>query len=168
MGNLVLTSDARQLIDRIRQDYGEVVLYQNSGCVCDDAPQCFSRRTFLPGSNDYRLETYDGSVCLWRSAKLDRGAPLKKSWWALRQAVAAALPWKICMKDCSWCNLTTPEMDGASSLGMELLVHRASRDEVVFGGETRQQRAPSSFAETQAAIHPAPALSLGMLAFWPC
>jgi len=76
MGSLVLTSDARQLMDRIRQDHGEVVLYQNSGCVCGDAPQCFSRHTFLPGPHDYRLETADRAVSLWRSAKLDRGAPL--------------------------------------------------------------------------------------------
>ena len=78
MGNLVLTSDALQLLDRIRQDHGEVVLYQSSGCVCGDAPQCFSKPTFLPGSNDYRLETSDGSVCLWRSGKLDRGVPPEK------------------------------------------------------------------------------------------
>lgn len=44
--------------------------------MCGDAPQCFSWQAFLPGPHDCRLETADGTVSLWRSAKLDRGAPL--------------------------------------------------------------------------------------------
>jgi len=75
MGKFAMTAAALQLIERIRQDHGEVVLYQTSGCVCGDAPQSFALSTFLPGPNDYRMETPDASVCLWRSAKLDRGPP---------------------------------------------------------------------------------------------
>ena len=75
---VIFTNAARDLIKLIRQDQGEVALYQNSGCVCGDAPQCFSALTFRPAPSDYVLDTGDATLLLWRSSKLDRsGSPAR-------------------------------------------------------------------------------------------
>lgn len=75
MSQITLTDAARDLVRRIEADHGEVVLVQNSGCVCGDAPQCLSESMFLPGAADYSLETDLTGLTLWRSKKLDRNEP---------------------------------------------------------------------------------------------
>lgn len=73
MTEVTLTPAARDLIQRIRDEHGDVVLVQDSGCVCGDAPQCRAKFLFAAGAADYPLVTDMTGLVLWRSRKLDRG-----------------------------------------------------------------------------------------------
>lgn len=75
MTNVTLTDAARDLVRRIQADHGEVVLVQNTGCVCGDAPQCLSKSMFLAGAADYSIDTEFAELTLWRTKKLDRNEP---------------------------------------------------------------------------------------------
>jgi uncharacterized protein len=72
---VILTQAARDLAKRIQAEHGEVVLVQDTGCVCGDAPQCRSKSMFLGGPSDYSLKTDVPELMLWRSRKLDRNMP---------------------------------------------------------------------------------------------
>lgn len=70
-----LTEAARDLVARIQADQGAVVLVQNTGCVCGDAPQCFPLASFRPSTTDYAIPTGIEGLTLWRSRKLDANGP---------------------------------------------------------------------------------------------
>jgi hypothetical protein len=74
MTEVTLTPAARDLIQRIRDEHGEVVLVQDTGCVCGDAPQCRLKSMFAASKADYPLASNVAGLTLWRSGKLDRGS----------------------------------------------------------------------------------------------
>ena len=85
MTEVTLTPAAQELIQRIREEHGEIVLVQDTGCVCGDAPQCRQKSMFSASAADYPLTTDVAGLTLWRSGKLDRGS-------APRQIVIDAQP----------------------------------------------------------------------------
>jgi uncharacterized protein (DUF779 family) len=75
MTKVTLTPAARDLIGRIQAEHGEIVLVQDSGCVCGDAPQVRQKSLFHDSPAGYLLETDVARLTLWRSRKLDRDTP---------------------------------------------------------------------------------------------
>lgn len=78
MTEVILTPSARDLLHRIQAAHGEVVLVQDTGCVCGDAPQCRQKSMFFGGVTDYPLKTDMTELTLWRSRKLDREIPPRR------------------------------------------------------------------------------------------
>ncbi len=74
MTEVTLTPAAADLIHRIEADHGEVVLVQDTGCVCGDAPQCRPKGLFMAETTHVPLPTNVAGLTLWRSRKLDREA----------------------------------------------------------------------------------------------
>jgi uncharacterized protein (DUF779 family) len=57
---VLVTSRAREVIDRLREQHGELMFHQSGGCCDGSAPMCFAQGDFLVGSRDVRLGEIHG------------------------------------------------------------------------------------------------------------
>ncbi len=49
---VILTERAVDLIDRLRDEHGELMFHQSGGCCDGSAPMCFEKGEFRVGAND--------------------------------------------------------------------------------------------------------------------
>jgi uncharacterized protein (DUF779 family) len=55
-----VTDKAREVIDQLREKYGELIFHQSGGCCDGSAPMCFAKGEFLLGSRDLCLGEIHG------------------------------------------------------------------------------------------------------------
>jgi hypothetical protein len=85
---LIITDQARAIIDQLRATHGELMFHQSGGCCDGSAPMCFAQGEFLIGSQDVYLGklygcpfymaadqfTYYRNMCLTIDVTPGRGA----------------------------------------------------------------------------------------------
>ena len=57
---VTVTSRAREVIDRLREQHGALMFHQSGGCCDGSAPMCFQEGDFLVGSRDVCLGEIHG------------------------------------------------------------------------------------------------------------
>lgn len=57
---VTVTSRAREVIDRLRDQHGALMFHQSGGCCDGSAPMCFQEGDFLVGSRDVCLGEIHG------------------------------------------------------------------------------------------------------------
>ena len=55
-----VTEKARAVIDRLKQQHGELMFHQSGGCCDGSAPMCFAKGDFMVGSRDLCLGEIEG------------------------------------------------------------------------------------------------------------
>jgi len=55
-----VTAQARQVIDQLRTQHGQLLFHQSGGCCDGSSPMCFSVADFKPGSRDILLGKIHG------------------------------------------------------------------------------------------------------------
>ena len=55
-----VTDKARAVIDRLREQHGDLMFHQSGGCCDGSAPMCFAKGEFLIGSRDLCLGEIHG------------------------------------------------------------------------------------------------------------
>ncbi|MEM6963331.1 MAG: DUF779 domain-containing protein [Bacteroidota bacterium] len=55
-----ITTKAKQLIDQLRNQHGELMFYQSGGCCDGSAPMCLPKGELIIGENDIRLGIVHG------------------------------------------------------------------------------------------------------------
>ena len=58
---VIATSAALALIDRLRAEHGDLMFHQSGGCCDGSAPMCYPAGEFPLGENDRRLGTIGGA-----------------------------------------------------------------------------------------------------------
>lgn len=54
------TDKAKQVIDQLKQQHGELMFHQSGGCCDGSSPMCFAKGEFMVGSRDLCLGEIDG------------------------------------------------------------------------------------------------------------
>lgn len=54
------TEKARQIIEELREQHGELMFHQSGGCCDGSAPMCFAAGDFIVGSSDVKLGEIHG------------------------------------------------------------------------------------------------------------
>ena len=54
------TDKAKQVIDQLKQQHGELMFHQSGGCCDGSSPMCFPKGEFMVGSRDLCLGEIDG------------------------------------------------------------------------------------------------------------
>ncbi|WP_020156479.1 DUF779 domain-containing protein [Caldibacillus debilis] len=57
---VLVTDEAKKVIDRLREKHGELMFFQSGGCCDGSAPMCYKRGTFRIGSSDVKLGEIHG------------------------------------------------------------------------------------------------------------
>jgi len=60
VSRLAVTNKARQVIDQLRDQHGELMFHQSGGCCDGSSPMCFQKGEFLLGSRDLCLGEIHG------------------------------------------------------------------------------------------------------------
>ena len=55
-----VTDKAKEVIDKIRQEHGELIFHQSGGCCDGSAPMCFAKDDFMMGSRDLKIGEIHG------------------------------------------------------------------------------------------------------------
>lgn len=55
-----VTDKAKELIERLRAEHGELIFHQSGGCCDGTAPMCFPKGELLLGSQEIRIGTIHG------------------------------------------------------------------------------------------------------------
>ncbi len=55
-----VTDEAKAVIDRLREQHGELMFHQSGGCCDGSAPMCFAKGEFILGSRDLCLGEIHG------------------------------------------------------------------------------------------------------------
>lgn len=63
---ILATTEALQLIEELRQEFGNLVFHQSGGCCDGSSPMCFQIDDFKTGYSDVGLGYVDG-VAFWMS-----------------------------------------------------------------------------------------------------
>lgn len=63
---ILATAEALQLIEELRQEYGDLVFHQSGGCCDGSSPMCFQIDDFKIGYSDVGLGYVNG-VAFWMS-----------------------------------------------------------------------------------------------------
>jgi len=50
-----VTDKAKEVIDKIRAEHGELIFHQSGGCCDGSAPMCFEKGDFMMGSRDLKI-----------------------------------------------------------------------------------------------------------------
>ena len=58
--HLSVTDRAKEVIDRLREQHGELVFHQSGGCCDGSAPMCFAKDEFMIGSRDVKVGEIHG------------------------------------------------------------------------------------------------------------
>ena len=57
---IAVTNNASQIIQKLKEEYGELMFHQSGGCCEGSYPHCFEKGGFLVGSNDICIGEIDG------------------------------------------------------------------------------------------------------------
>ena len=57
---LSVTDRAKEVIDKLREEHGELVFHQSGGCCDGSAPMCFPNDEFMIGSRDVKVGEIHG------------------------------------------------------------------------------------------------------------
>jgi uncharacterized protein (DUF779 family) len=57
---VLVTDEAKVVIDQLRQKHGDLMFHQSGGCCDGSAPMCFEKGEFLVGSRDLCLGEIHG------------------------------------------------------------------------------------------------------------
>ncbi|MGF7089446.1 uncharacterized protein (DUF779 family) [Kroppenstedtia sanguinis] len=57
---VLVTEAAAQVIDRLREEHGDLMFHQSGGCCDGSAPMCFRKGEFRTGMSDVRLGEVHG------------------------------------------------------------------------------------------------------------
>ncbi len=55
-----VTEKAKEVIDKIRAEHGELIFHQSGGCCDGSAPMCFAKGDFMIGSRDLLIGEIHG------------------------------------------------------------------------------------------------------------
>ncbi len=55
-----VTDKAKEVIDKIRAEHGELIFHQSGGCCDGSAPMCFEKGDFMMGSRDLKIGNIHG------------------------------------------------------------------------------------------------------------
>ena len=55
-----VTTEAMKIIDRLREEHGELMFHQSGGCCDGSSPMCYSVRDFRVGASDVLLGNIHG------------------------------------------------------------------------------------------------------------
>lgn len=55
-----VTDRAKDIIDELREEYGELIFHQSGGCCDGSAPMCFEKDDFLLGDSDLKIGNIHG------------------------------------------------------------------------------------------------------------
>ena len=55
-----ITDKAREVVDRLREEHGELMFHQSGGCCDGSSPMCFAEGDFMVGSRDLCLGEING------------------------------------------------------------------------------------------------------------
>ena len=55
-----VTNKAKEIIDKLRDEHGELVFHQSGGCCDGSAPMCFAKDEFMIGSRDVKVGEIHG------------------------------------------------------------------------------------------------------------
>lgn len=58
--HVVATANALELINKLKNEYGELIFHQSGGCCDGSVPLCYEAKDFKVGSNDTLLGTIGG------------------------------------------------------------------------------------------------------------
>ncbi len=53
---VLVTDEAKKIIDRLRKQYGPLMFHQSGGCCDGSQPMCFEKGEFKVGGSDVRSE----------------------------------------------------------------------------------------------------------------
>jgi uncharacterized protein (DUF779 family) len=56
---LAVTDKAKEVIEKLKEEHGELVFHQSGGCCDGSAPMCFAKDEFMIGSRDVKV----GEIC---------------------------------------------------------------------------------------------------------
>ena len=56
---IAVTNNASQIIQKLKEEYGELMFHQSGGCCEGSYPHCFEKGGFLVGSNDICIGEID-------------------------------------------------------------------------------------------------------------
>ncbi|PTX46312.1 uncharacterized protein DUF779, partial [Melghirimyces profundicolus] len=57
---VLVTEEAKKVIDRLREAHGELMFHQSGGCCDGSSPMCFRKGEFRTGLSDVRLGEIHG------------------------------------------------------------------------------------------------------------
>lgn len=57
---VIITDAAKEIVDKIRDEHGELIFHMSGGCCDGSAPMCFEKGDFLIGSRDILLGEIHG------------------------------------------------------------------------------------------------------------
>src|SRR4051794_14966543 len=57
---VLVTDEAKRVIEQLRAEHGELMFHQSGGCCDGSSPMCFRKGEFRVGSNDVLLGEIDG------------------------------------------------------------------------------------------------------------
>ncbi len=60
ISRVLVTEQAKAIIDQIRERHGELIFHQSGGCCDGSAPMCFEKGDFILGSRDLCLGEIHG------------------------------------------------------------------------------------------------------------
>ncbi len=55
-----VTKEAKEIIDKLRAEHGELIFHQSGGCCDGSAPMCFEKGDFMIGSRDIKIGEIHG------------------------------------------------------------------------------------------------------------
>lgn len=60
VSRILLSPEAFEVIEQLKEQYGELMFHQSGGCCDGSSPMCFEKGDFRVGSNDVCLGTIAG------------------------------------------------------------------------------------------------------------
>lgn len=66
-----ITEKATELVDRLREQHGELIFYQSGGCCDGSSPMCFQKGDFRIGSRDVMLGEIHGCPFYMSAAQFE-------------------------------------------------------------------------------------------------
>lgn len=57
---IAVTQSAKEIIQKLKEEYGELMFHQSGGCCEGSYPHCFEKGGFLVGSNDICIGEIEG------------------------------------------------------------------------------------------------------------
>lgn len=60
MERVTVTKEAESLIDKLREEHGDLMFHQSGGCCDGSQPMCFGKGEFMTGDSDVKLGEVHG------------------------------------------------------------------------------------------------------------
>ncbi len=60
ISRVLVTEKAKEVIDQLREQHGELMFHQSGGCCDGSAPMCYPKGDFITGGSDVKLGEIHG------------------------------------------------------------------------------------------------------------